>query len=795
MTLRFQCTNCGKIVAIDDSEAGQAVACGSCNKAVVVPKSVAAPGSVIGDFVIDQEIGSGGVATVYRAHQLSLDRPAALKILHQQYVNDPEYLENFLEEARAAAQLNHPHIVQAYAVGEDQGCHYFAMEYIEGTTLKSVLAHSGRLVTDKALAITEQIAEALEFAWQSKELVHRDIKPDNIILTKNGDAKLADLGLAKFGKDFLTDKHATEVMGTPQYIAPEVLLGKDVDQKTDIYSLGATLYHVVTGRFPYQADSAPELARKHVTESLKPAREVVPEVPEAVSQIIQKMMAKRPPHRYQSASELIDDIKLYKNGKAIKHPPKPEFQNAINLNKVDEELAGRLPLEKSGEKKTPRKSTDGKSTGKKKGGQLKLSAAKSKGKATGKETPKAPATGKDESAEPTEKTKKSQTATPSPSDKPRGKSTGKLKTSGKAKATKRPAKTGAKRKKKKSGGNKLGLFLFLFAFIGLAAVIGIFIASQYSGEPSKYPPDQTEELRRLELMVKRDRDYDKVLERGLEIQERFSDAEEEYLEEVKALISPALEKELRALREQEHEQEYTRWQRQAKELRREEQEKQAMREWKSIQRRLEREQQLDRQERERQREETISRLEKQQKELREDALELCREHNFGEAEALFIGMKNATIDEFKDWARMKERTIRQAEEAYKLVSRSGDVLEDARIKLEGKIRPGRITSITSRNINAVYTENIYEGGELVREETEELTRPVDDLDHDELFDLMEESAERQGLSDDKTKRLLGSYLLATGRELDEAMRMIQSAEDRDTASLMLEEIDIIKELL
>ncbi|MFW6413698.1 MAG: protein kinase domain-containing protein, partial [Verrucomicrobiota bacterium] len=636
MPLRFQCTNCGKIVSIDDSEAGQAVACGSCHQAVVVPKSVTAAGAVIGDFVIDKEIGRGGVATVYGAHQLSLDRPAALKILHQQYVNDPEYLENFLEEARAAAQLNHPHIVQAYAVGEDQGCHYFAMEYIEGTTLKSILAHSGRLVTDKALSIIEQIAEALEFAWQSKELVHRDIKPDNIILTQNGQAKLADLGLAKFGKEFLTDKNSTEVMGTPQYIAPEVLLGKEVDQRTDIYSLGATLYHIVTGHFPYQADSAAELARKHVTEPLTPPNQVISEIPQAVSDIIERMLAKRPPHRYQSGRELIDDIKLYRGQKTIQFPPKAEFQQAIDLDKVDEELAAKIPLKSEKAKQTEQKETTagspasrsktspnktgggtGKAGAKKGRAKLKLSSSKTTGKDTGKQKTEEGAESESPPTETTDKEESSEAKTAAATQ-AKGKKSGSLKTS-----KKKSKKTGAsgqksrkKTQKKKSSSKKLAVFLILFAIIGIAALIGIYVASQMRGEPSKYPPAQTEELRRLELMVRRDTDYEKILGRVADIRDKFSDAEE-YQAEITTLVAPALEEELRELRGQKHEQEYAQWQRRAKELRREEREKQAQQEWQRIQRRLEREQELGRRERQKQREETVSRLEEQQEQLQE----------------------------------------------------------------------------------------------------------------------------------------------------------------------------------
>ncbi|MFO7822218.1 MAG: protein kinase [Lentisphaeria bacterium] len=347
--MRFQCSNCFSVVSIDDSEAGQAVACGQCDNVVVVPRHPTASGAVIGDFVIEKEVAKGGLATVYLAHQISLDRPAALKILYQQHASDPSYIANFVSEARAAAQLNHPNIVQAYAVGEDSGFHYFAMEFIHGTSLKSLLAHSGRLVVDRALAITSEICTALDFAWTNKQLVHRDIKPDNIIVMENGQVKLADLGLAKLGKDFL-QKEESDVFGTPQYISPEALVGKPADNRSDIYSLGATLYHAVTGQYPYTGNSAGELARKHVTDRLTPPNSIVTDVPKEVSGLIEIMMAKRPGERYQSAAEVLQEIDLYHADKSLKRKPRARFQDPIDLENIDQELAREYNPEQEVEK-------------------------------------------------------------------------------------------------------------------------------------------------------------------------------------------------------------------------------------------------------------------------------------------------------------------------------------------------------------------------------------------------------------------------------------------------------------
>lgn len=288
--------------------------CGHCDEVVTVPRSRFATGSVIGDFIILEEIGRGGMGVVYLAHQISLDRPAGLKILQENYANNPEFVVNFIKEARSAAKLNHPHIVQAYAVNEDEGVFYFAMEYIDGETMKAVLKRDKVIATDKAVTIIQQIAEALDCAWKEQKLIHRDIKPDNIMLTKNGRAKLADLGLSKVAGDN-EDDDDDEIMGTPQYISPEHLTGAPMDVRSDIYSLGATFFHLVTGRFPYEGRTANEIARKHLEATLVPPHLVNPKVPEAISHIIVKMMKKNVNERYQDAEELVEDLRMFRRGK------------------------------------------------------------------------------------------------------------------------------------------------------------------------------------------------------------------------------------------------------------------------------------------------------------------------------------------------------------------------------------------------------------------------------------------------------------------------------------------------
>lgn len=315
--MKFQCPFCRNVLEVENSDCGAEVGCPKCGEVSIAPPSQVSTGVVVGnDFLILEEIGRGGMGVVYLTHQMSLDRRAALKILSKKYASNSEFVAGFIKEARAAAKLNHPHIVQAYAVGEDNGIYFFAMEYIDGETMKSVLKREGCIPVDTALTIIQQIAEALDYAWKEQRLIHRDIKPDNIMITRNGRAKLADLGLARIAGE-IEDKNNDEIMGTPQYISPEHLTGASMDGRSDIYSLGASFYHIITGQFPFTGRSANEITRKHIEEQLKSPRLVNPNISEFVSRIIMRMMEKNPNDRYQTAEELVDDIRLARRGKTI----------------------------------------------------------------------------------------------------------------------------------------------------------------------------------------------------------------------------------------------------------------------------------------------------------------------------------------------------------------------------------------------------------------------------------------------------------------------------------------------
>jgi len=307
--MRFACPKCRGIVEVDDSERGNPVGCAHCSKFVVVPEEKVSTNVVINtDFILEGKLGQGGVGTVYEAHQISLDRSVALKILMSQFAQDKTFVEDFIREARSAARLNHPNIVQAFAVGQDDGVFFCAMELVRGETLKDVIEREGSISIPASFKIMRQISEAINFAWQTSKLVHRDIKPDNIMITDKDVAKLADLGLARVASESEVD--GDEIMGTPQYISPEQLLGLKTDVRTDIYSLGATWYHAITGEFPYMADSPQEIAQMHLEAPLVPPNTLNPDIPKVLSVMICKMMAKHPEDRYADAEELIEDIKL-----------------------------------------------------------------------------------------------------------------------------------------------------------------------------------------------------------------------------------------------------------------------------------------------------------------------------------------------------------------------------------------------------------------------------------------------------------------------------------------------------
>ena len=266
-------------------------------------------------YQVISELGAGAMARVYKARQLSLDRIVAVKTLPQKYMDDPNFVDRFYAEGRAAAKLNHPNIVQAIDVGKSGDFHYFVMEYVEGHTVFDHLTKSGRYNEPEALEIIVQMAEALDHA-HSAGFIHRDVKPKNIMITKEGDAKLADMGLARSVSDReAAEAEAGRAYGTPYYISPEQIRGeRDIDFRADIYGLGATFYHMVTGRVPFEAPNPSAVMHKHLKSELTPPDHIVKELSAGIGEIIEVMMAKDRAQRYASTAYLLEDLRAVQAG-------------------------------------------------------------------------------------------------------------------------------------------------------------------------------------------------------------------------------------------------------------------------------------------------------------------------------------------------------------------------------------------------------------------------------------------------------------------------------------------------
>lgn len=307
--MRFQCSSCDQIVSVEDSDLGLEISCGHCSQLEKVPSELFGPRVVISDYVIVKKIGVGRMATVYLAHQMSLDRNVALKILEQELADDSDFIMDFFREAKTAGKLNHPNIVQAYAVDEENGTYFIAMEHIQGRNLKQILEEDGPLPLDYALKILHQLAEALSFLWKGHKLCHENIKPENILITATDVAKLSDLGLSM--------GHKRREVST-DYISPEKILGTKMDIRADLYCLGITFYEALTGETPFDGESDDEIRKKHLKLAPLPATKLRKEIPESYIRLIDKLLAKHPDDRYQSPSELISDIKLARVSKTHK---------------------------------------------------------------------------------------------------------------------------------------------------------------------------------------------------------------------------------------------------------------------------------------------------------------------------------------------------------------------------------------------------------------------------------------------------------------------------------------------
>jgi serine/threonine-protein kinase len=261
---------------------------------------------IAGRYELLELIGKGGMSSVYKAHDRLLDRQIAVKILHPHFTEDEEYVERFRREARAVAQLSHPNIVTVIDRGEDEGRQYIVFEYVEGENLKQLLERTGPMPVRDALLLALQMARALAFA-HGRGLVHRDVKPQNVLLNADGQAKMTDFGIAR-SIDVQGVTITGTVLGTSEYIAPEQARGERVDAQTDVYSLGVVLYELLVGGVPYEGETFVTVALKHVNEPVPPVLERRPDVPPRVALAVERAMAKSPYERFSSMEELVDEL-------------------------------------------------------------------------------------------------------------------------------------------------------------------------------------------------------------------------------------------------------------------------------------------------------------------------------------------------------------------------------------------------------------------------------------------------------------------------------------------------------
>jgi eukaryotic-like serine/threonine-protein kinase len=267
--------------------------------------------AIAGRYELVELIGKGGMSSVWQAHDRLLDRRVAIKVLHPQFTEDEEYVERFRREARSVAQLSHPNIVTVIDRGEDEGRQYIVFEYVEGENLKELLERGGPMPVRDALLMALQMARALSFA-HARGLVHRDVKPQNVLLNADGQAKMTDFGIAR-EVDVQGVTITGTVMGTSEYIAPEQARGEQVDAQTDVYSLGVVLFELLTGSVPYDGDNFVSVALRHVNEPVPSVLDRRADVPPRVAMAVERAMAKSPDDRFESMGELCNEIEACLN--------------------------------------------------------------------------------------------------------------------------------------------------------------------------------------------------------------------------------------------------------------------------------------------------------------------------------------------------------------------------------------------------------------------------------------------------------------------------------------------------
>jgi serine/threonine-protein kinase len=274
----------------------------------------------MGRYRVEQELGRGGMAKVYRGQDTVLGRTVAIKILAPQFADDQDFVHRFRREAQAAARISNHNLVSVFDTGSDDGVHFIVMEYVDGRTLADLIAGGGRILPDRAIEIAIDVCRALEAA-HAQGVIHRDIKPGNIMLDEKGHVKVTDFGIARVVSTAETIAQTAAVLGTASYLSPEQAQGQPVDGRSDLYSLGCVLFETVTGRAPFLGDSPVAVASKHVLEQPTPPSRLNPDVSPDLDAVILRALAKNPANRYQTAEEFREDLERVRRGLPVNATP------------------------------------------------------------------------------------------------------------------------------------------------------------------------------------------------------------------------------------------------------------------------------------------------------------------------------------------------------------------------------------------------------------------------------------------------------------------------------------------
>lgn len=327
MHVPIACESCDASFEADAARVrpGEQIPCPKCKGRMVVPPYIPGPGFTLGgEYKIRNVLGEGAMGKVFLATQLSMKRDVALKILPVDVATDEEMVLRFEQEMRMAASVQHPNLIMAYGAGDDHDIYYLAIEFVDGMSLEDYLNHYGAVAEKEALTVVRKIVQALEVAWSEQRMLHRDIKPDNIMVTQEGEPKLADLGLAKSLHDNVKLTMTNLVVGTPNYMSLEHRTGDPaIDFRTDFYSLGATLYHLLTNQVPYDAPTIAQTLALQSQEALQDPRAHAPELSIGCVDLLESMLAEHMDHRHASHQALIDDIDRVLEDERPAHP-RPE---------------------------------------------------------------------------------------------------------------------------------------------------------------------------------------------------------------------------------------------------------------------------------------------------------------------------------------------------------------------------------------------------------------------------------------------------------------------------------------